>query len=73
MAAILTWAFSSAHNPHYIVLIVIVVVTVFLGIEARRYRDTTCFALVLESSKRICSQTPSIRPKVLKVTTGEQS
>jgi len=38
LAAILTWAFSSSGNPHYILLIGFVVVTVFLGIEARRYR-----------------------------------
>jgi uncharacterized membrane protein len=43
MAAILTWAFSSTDNPHYILLIGIVVVTVFLGIEARRYRDYDVF------------------------------
>ncbi|AHG01516.1 hypothetical protein HALLA_03745 (plasmid) [Halostagnicola larsenii XH-48] len=43
MAAILTWAFSSADNPHYILLIGIVVVTIFLGIEARRYRDYDVF------------------------------
>ncbi|SIS21212.1 DUF2270 domain-containing protein [Natronorubrum thiooxidans] len=43
MAAILTWAFSSPDNPHYILLIGIVVVTVFLGIEARRYRDYDVF------------------------------
>jgi len=43
MAAILTWAFSSSDNPHYILLIGIVVVTVFLGIEARRYWDYDVF------------------------------
>ncbi|SDG14732.1 Uncharacterized membrane protein [Halorubrum xinjiangense] len=43
MAAILTWAFSSAGNPHYVLLVGIVVVTVFLGIEARRYRDYDVF------------------------------
>jgi uncharacterized membrane protein len=37
MAAILTWAFTD-DNPHYIVLIAAVVLTVFLLIEARRYR-----------------------------------
>src|SRR6056297_3294376 len=36
MAAILTWAFSSTDNPHYILLIGVVVVTIFLDIEARR-------------------------------------
>ncbi|MFC7212727.1 DUF2270 domain-containing protein [Saliphagus sp. GCM10025334] len=39
MAAILTWAFSSTDNPHYIILIAGLVVTMFLLIEARRYRD----------------------------------
>ena len=43
MAAILTWAFSSTDNPHYILLIGVVVVTIFLGIEARRYRDYDVF------------------------------
>lgn len=43
MAAILTWAFSSTDNPHYILLIGMVVVTTFLGIEARRYRDYDVF------------------------------
>lgn len=39
MAAILTWAFSSPDNPHYIVLVGVVTAAVFLAIEARRYRD----------------------------------
>ncbi|QLG61438.1 DUF2270 domain-containing protein [Halorarum salinum] len=39
MAAILTWAFSSPDNPHYIVLVGVVTAAVFLLIEARRYRD----------------------------------
>ncbi|SFS93312.1 DUF2270 domain-containing protein [Halostagnicola kamekurae] len=43
MAAILTWAFSSPDNPHYILLIAIIILTVFLGIEARRYRDYDVF------------------------------
>lgn len=38
MAAILTWTFSSRSNPHYILLIGMVAVSVFLQIEARRYR-----------------------------------
>ena len=38
MAAIITWAFSSPDNPHYILLIGIVTLGVFLTIEARRYR-----------------------------------
>jgi uncharacterized membrane protein len=43
MAAIFTWAFSSSDNPHYILLIGIVAVTIFLAIEARRYRDYDVF------------------------------
>lgn len=39
MAAILTWAFSSGDNPHYIILISVLAVTIFLLIESRRYRD----------------------------------
>ncbi|WP_459191955.1 DUF2270 domain-containing protein [Halosimplex sp. J119] len=38
IAALLTWAFSSPNNPHYIVLIGVATLTVFLVIEARRYR-----------------------------------
>ena len=38
MAAILTWAFSSRTNPHYILLIGMVIVATFLWVEARRYR-----------------------------------
>ncbi|SDJ39918.1 Uncharacterized membrane protein [Halovenus aranensis] len=37
-ASLLTWAFSSDSRPHYILLVGVVMVTVFLGIEARRYR-----------------------------------
>lgn len=39
MAAILTWAFSSVDNPHYLILVAILVVVLFLLVEARRYRD----------------------------------
>jgi uncharacterized membrane protein len=38
IAALLTWAFSSPENPHYIILIGVATLTVFLLIEARRYR-----------------------------------
>ena len=37
-ATLLTWAFSADSRPHYVLLVGIVMVTVFLGIEARRYR-----------------------------------
>ena len=43
LAAILTWAFSSPDNPHYLLLIGMVMATIFLGIEARRYRDYDVF------------------------------
>ncbi len=38
LAAILTWAFSSESNPHYVLLAWMAVLGVFLVIEARRYR-----------------------------------
>ena len=38
MAAILTWTFSSRNNPHYILIVGMITVGVFLQIEARRYR-----------------------------------
>ncbi len=38
IAAVLTWAFSSPENPHYILLIGVATLSVFLTIEARRYR-----------------------------------
>jgi uncharacterized membrane protein len=38
LAAVLTWAFSSEQNPHYLLLIGNVVLATFLVIEARRYR-----------------------------------
>lgn len=37
-ASLLTWAFSTDSRPHYVLLVGMVMVTVFLGIEARRYR-----------------------------------
>ncbi|MEF8842771.1 MAG: DUF2270 domain-containing protein [Haloarculaceae archaeon] len=38
MAAVLTWAFSSERNPHYVVLVGMAALSVFLVIESRRYR-----------------------------------
>jgi uncharacterized membrane protein len=38
MAAILTWAFSSPNNPHYVILVGGIMLAIFLSIEARRYR-----------------------------------
>lgn len=38
LAAIITWVFSSRNNPHYILLVSLAALTVFLVIEARRYR-----------------------------------
>ncbi|MFP4188890.1 MAG: DUF2270 domain-containing protein [Halobacteriales archaeon] len=37
-ATLLTWTFSSETRPHYVVLVGAATVTVFLGIETRRYR-----------------------------------
>jgi uncharacterized membrane protein len=39
MAAILTWAFTSPDNPHYVLLIGGLAALVFLGIEAQRYQE----------------------------------
>jgi len=38
IAAILTWAFTSPNNPHYLILVGMVALGVFLGIEAHRFR-----------------------------------
>jgi uncharacterized membrane protein len=38
IAAVLTWAFSSEGNPHYVILVGAAAVVMFLFIEARRYR-----------------------------------
>lgn len=38
MGTILTWTFSSEANPHYILLGGMVILGIFLDIEARRYR-----------------------------------
>jgi len=38
-AALLTWIFSSPSNPHYVLLVGMVATTMFLFIEARRYRQ----------------------------------
>lgn len=38
MAAILTWVFTSRDNPHYLLLIAMLTVLVFLAIDVRRYR-----------------------------------
>lgn len=37
-AALLTWSFSSRQHPHYVLLIAVLAVLMFLVIEARRYR-----------------------------------
>lgn len=37
-ATLLTWAFSAESRPHYVLLVGVVMLTVFLGIETRRYR-----------------------------------
>mgnify|MGYP000421626903 CR=1 FL=1 len=37
-ATLLTWAFSGDSRPHYVLLVGMVMVTIFLWIESRRYR-----------------------------------
>jgi len=39
VAAILTWAFTSADNPHYVILIGVFGVFAFLVMEANRYQE----------------------------------
>ncbi|NHN48495.1 DUF2270 domain-containing protein [Halostella sp. JP-L12] len=39
VAAILTWAFSSPDNPHYVLLVAMIAVTAFLLTEAHRFRE----------------------------------
>lgn len=39
VAAILTWAFTSADNPHYVMIIGMFATTAFLLMEANRYRE----------------------------------
>lgn len=39
VAAILTWAFSSADHPHYVILIGVFGISAFLVMEANRYRE----------------------------------
>lgn len=38
MATLITWTFSDPGNPHYIILGSLAIVTLFLFVEARRYR-----------------------------------
>lgn len=38
IAAVLTWSFSSETNPHYVILVGVAILGVFLGVEAHRYR-----------------------------------
>ncbi|GAB7093494.1 hypothetical protein JCM30237_06460 [Halolamina litorea] len=38
VAALITWAFASPNNPHYVLLVGVVTIGVFLTMEARRYR-----------------------------------
>ncbi len=74
IAAILTYAFSSANRPHYVILVGVVMVTVFLVIEARRYRgydmwrsrvrilQRNVFAYSLDPSQGI--EDPDWRPRL---------
>jgi uncharacterized membrane protein len=38
VAALITWAFASPDNPHYVLLVGVVTLWIFLTMEARRYR-----------------------------------
>ncbi|ELK54840.1 MULTISPECIES: DUF2270 domain-containing protein [Haloferax] len=38
MAGILTWSFSAQTHPHYLILLGVVTLSIFLSIEARRFR-----------------------------------
>lgn len=38
VAALITWAFASPDNPHYVLLVGVVTLGIFLTMEARRYR-----------------------------------
>lgn len=74
IAAILTYAFSAANRPHYLILVGVVMVTVFLVIEARRYRgydmwrsrvrmlQRNVFAYSLDPSQGI--EDPDWRPRL---------
>ncbi|ELZ32565.1 hypothetical protein C474_07087 [Halogeometricum pallidum JCM 14848] len=74
IAAILTYAFSSANRPHYVILVGVVMVAVFLVIEARRYRgydmwrsrvrilQRNVFAYSLDPSQGI--EDPDWRPRL---------
>ena len=74
IAAILTYAFSGVNRPHYIILVGVVMVAVFLIIEARRYRgydmwrsrvrilQRNVFAYSLDPSQGI--EDPDWRPRL---------
>ncbi len=74
IAAILTYAFSSASRPHYVILVGVVMVSIFLVIEARRYRgydmwrsrvrmlQRNVFAYSLDPSQGI--EDPDWRPRL---------
>jgi uncharacterized membrane protein len=74
IAAILTYAFSSSDRPHYVILVGVVMITIFLVIEARRYRgydmwrsrvrmlQRNVFAYSLDPSQGI--EDPDWRPRL---------
>lgn len=52
VAGILTWAFSSTDNPHYILLVGWLAVGVFMIVEARRFRDYDTWRTRIRSLQR---------------------
>ena len=65
VAAILTFSFGSADNPHIVILIGLLLVWLFLGIEARRYRYYELWALrvrLMETDFFAAMLTPPFAP-----------
>jgi len=58
-ASLLTWTFSNESRPHYVLLIGLVMLTVFLSIEARRYRIYDVWRSRVRILERTCSRTRS--------------
>jgi uncharacterized membrane protein len=64
-AAALTFAFSSPQNPHFVLLLVLLLVLTFLYIEARRYRHYVLWSYrvrLMETSFFAAMLVPPFRP-----------